>query len=105
MENHATHVRRIVSAQQRWDAARELGARASDIVQSNSAVWVEGPSDRIYLNHWMRAMDQSLVEGVHYSILFYGGKVLSHFTAEHDPEVNDLVSMLAANRNSAIIMD
>jgi AAA15 family ATPase/GTPase len=105
MENDRTRVRRIVSAKHRWDAARELGARASDVVQSNSVIWVEGPSDRIYLNHWIRAVDPSLIEGVHYSMLFYGGKVLSHFTAQHDPEVDDLVSMLAANRHSVIVMD
>ena len=29
----------------------ELGARPSDLLQANGLIWVEGPSDRIYLNH------------------------------------------------------
>jgi predicted ATP-dependent endonuclease of OLD family len=31
----------------------ELGMRASDLVQANTVIWVEGPSDRIYVRHWL----------------------------------------------------
>jgi len=58
----------------------DLGYHASDLVQANSIIWVEGPSDRIYLNHWIHALDNSLVEGIHYSIMFYGGRLLSHLS-------------------------
>jgi len=34
----------------------DLGYRASDLLQANCIIWVEGPSDRIYLNHWIRAL-------------------------------------------------
>lgn len=105
MDAGETRVRKVASAGERWNLSRELGARASDIVQSNSVVWVEGPSDRIYLNHWISAIDPTLIETVHYSILFYGGKVLANFSGEHDPDTDDLVSMAAANRHSAIVMD
>jgi len=52
----------------------------------------------------MRAIDPELVEGVHYSIVFYGGSVLAQFDAD-DPEVTELVSLLAVNRSPALIAD
>ncbi|MDX1945221.1 MAG: AAA family ATPase [Pirellulaceae bacterium] len=105
MEHNATTVRHAMSGSQRWNLTRQLGALASDIVQANCVIWVEGPSDRIYLMHWLKQIDGDLQDGIHYSVVFYGGRVLSHFTAEDESSVNDLVSMLAVNRNSAVVMD
>ncbi|MEO0690061.1 MAG: AAA family ATPase [Pseudomonadota bacterium] len=98
---------RITSA--RLDAERhricsDLGYRASDIVQSNFVVWVEGPSERIYLNHWLSEVDSSLREGTHYSVVFYGGGLLSHLSADDD-DVGDFIKLRALNRNMALIMD
>ena len=31
----------------------DIGIKASDILQSNGIIWVEGPSDRIYINKWI----------------------------------------------------
>jgi hypothetical protein len=42
----------------------DLGYHASDLLQANCIIWVEGPSDRIYLLEWIRlASDGKLVEG------------------------------------------
>lgn len=82
----------------------DLGYRASDIIQSNCIIWVEGPSDRIYLNHWISSVDPELVEGLHYSVMFYGGRLLSHLTAD-DPEVSEFISLRRLNRNICIIID
>ncbi|CAH6849886.1 AAA family ATPase [Vibrio chagasii] len=81
----------------------DLGYKASDIFQSNCVIWVEGPSDRIYINHWLSGIDNSLIEGVDYSFLFYGGRVLSHFELQDNSQ--DMISMLRINRNSIIVMD
>lgn len=82
----------------------ELGYRPSDLLQSNSIVWVEGPSDRIYLKHWLKAVAPDLREGIHFSIMFYGGRLLSHLSAE-DAEVDDFVGLLPINRHPAVVMD
>ncbi|MBP1843110.1 putative ATPase [Rhizobium petrolearium] len=82
----------------------DLGYRASDIVQSNAVLWVEGPSDRIYVKHWISAVDADLVEGIHYSIMFYGGRLLSHLDANSD-EIGEFIALRSLNRNLAIIMD
>jgi putative ATP-dependent endonuclease of the OLD family len=82
----------------------DTGYKASDLLQSNGIVWVEGPSDRIYLNKWLSLLAPELIEGIHYAIVFYGGKVLSHFCC-NDETAEDLVEMLRINTNALVIMD
>jgi len=77
-DGEQTYVRPSLLRKDRFAICVDLGHRASDLVQSNAVIWVEGPSDRIYLRHWIAATDPSLIEGTHYSIMFYGGRLLSH---------------------------
>ena len=89
---------------ERFRICSDLGYRASDILQANAVVWVEGPSDRIYLRKWIEKLDFDLIEGVHYSIMFYGGRLLSHLTV-NDEDVSDFISLAHLNRNCAIVID
>lgn len=82
----------------------DLGNRASDLVQSNFVVWVEGPSDRLYVCHWLQRFAPDLIEGSHYSVMFYGGALLSHLSAD-DNEVDDFIKLTRINRNLAIVID
>lgn len=85
---------------------QDLDIRASEILQANGIIWVEGPSDRIYINAWVRTMsDGKLVEGIHYSVMFYGGKLLSHLSSLPPDEVNEAISLLRLNRNCAVMID
>src|SRR4029077_1139622 len=60
----------------------DLDIRASDLLQANSIIWVEGPSDRIYINRWILLWsDGQLKEGIHYQCMFYGGRLLAHLEA------------------------
>jgi len=102
----------IVSAvqtdQTKLDVCRDLGCKASDILQANSIIWVEGPSDRIYINYWLKAKRPDLIEGVHYSVMFFGGRLFSHITADTDRDLHileDLISIRRLNQNSAIMFD
>ncbi len=104
LENGWSSVRRVSTDQAQFDLCTQLGYRASDLVQSNCIIWVEGPSDRLYLLHWLRAADADLEEGSDFSIMFYGGRLLSHVTAM-DPEVATFVSLRRLNRNVAIVID
>ncbi|MBF6467020.1 AAA family ATPase [Nocardia beijingensis] len=99
-----THVDPVISRATLANAVTDLGNRASDIVQSNFVVWVEGPSDRIYVQRWISDVATELSEGVHYSIMFYGGALLNHLTAE-DEEVSDFIQLATINRNFAILID
>ncbi|MFC4529151.1 ATP-dependent nuclease [Sphaerisporangium dianthi] len=104
-----TQVSKALTASQRARIAQHLGYRASDLIQSNAIVWVEGPSDRIYVNHWISTADPRLIEGAHYSVMFYGGRLLAHLTGEvaDMPEQNteEFIQLLPINRNPAILID
>ena len=87
------------------DILMNLGVRASDILQSNAVIWVEGPSDRIYINKWIELYSNGILkENIHYQILFYGGRLLSHLTGEVD-DSNELIQLFRANHHSIIVMD
>lgn len=83
----------------------DLGYQSSDILQSNGIIWVEGPSDRIFLLKWINLMDKSLIEGLHFSIMFYGGRLLSNLTFESEKVIVELIPLLKLNRNAYVIMD
>lgn len=84
----------------------DLDVRASDLLQSNGIIWVEGPSDRVYIKRWLDIVsDKSVIEGRDYQFLYYGGRLLSHYSAEDQAADNNLISILTTNRNSAIVID
>lgn len=83
----------------------DLGLKASDLLQSNGIIWVEGPSDRIYLNKWIQLWsNNTLKEGKDYQCVFYGGRLLSNITLDKKSE-NELVNLINVNRNSIVIID
>lgn len=103
LEDNVSVIRKPINMKERRKICHDLGYKPSDLLQSNCIIWVEGPSDRIYVNHWINLKDPNLREGWHYSVMFYGGKLLSHLTAAE--EVDDLINLLSINMNSAIIID
>lgn len=81
----------------------DLDVKASDIFQSNGIIWVEGPSDRIYIKRWLEIFtDNKYKEGQHYQFLYYGGRLLSQYSAEEETE---LINIITTNRNAAIVID
>lgn len=90
---------------QKNEILNDLGIKASDILQSNGVIWVEGPSDRIYINKWINLWSNGEIkEGKHYQCVFYGGRLLSNVTLT-EKEENDLINLLNVNRNSIILID
>ena len=85
----------------------ELGARPSDLLQANGLIWVEGPSDRIYLNHWIELYaDGRLREGRDYQCVFYGGALLARveFKSPED-EIAELTNLFQINHNLIVVCD
>lgn len=103
-KNADTKVSRLISGSERFRLCHQLGYRASDIVQANAVIWVEGPSDRVYLQHWIALSDPELIEGIHYSIMFYGGRLLSHLSASDD-DVTEFISLKKLNRHTFVVID
>lgn len=104
LQDGQSKVQFVQSPSQRSEICTDLGYRASDIIQSNCIIWVEGPSDRIYVRFWIGSVAPELIEGIHFTIMFYGGRLLSHLSA-NDPELDDFISLRRLNRNISIIID
>jgi hypothetical protein len=85
----------------------ELGAKPSDILQANGIVWVEGPSDAIYLNRWIGLVSGGeLREGRNYLCAFYGGALLARTQfVSPDKADEELVNLLQINPNVVVMCD
>lgn len=98
----------VVSAEfDRISVASELGARPSDLLQANGIVWVEGPSDCVYLNKWIElASDGTLQEGRDYQCAFYGGSLLARtqFRSQEEAE-RHIVNLFRINPNIVVVCD
>lgn len=87
---------------------RDLGARPSDLLQANGVIWVEGPSDRIYLNRWIEIFSNGqLREGRHYQCAFYGGSLLgcTTFDSSCADSTDKMTNLFAVNHNVAVVCD
>ena len=114
LQNNTTVGSPIAKDEQSLVALADLGVKASDILQTNGVVWVEGPSDRIYLRRWIEVVAPELAEGVDYSIVLYGGKDnLGHLSAVRD-KVSDSaedegsdgpLDILRINQNAIVVID
>ncbi len=85
----------------------ELGAKPSDLLQANGIIWVEGPSDCIYINRWLDLYTGSrLQEGRDYQCAFYGGSLLARtqFKSPQDAE-EELVNLFRVNPNIVVVCD
>jgi len=100
-------VNRVEAYVQRKGILDDLDVRASDLLQSNGIIWVEGPSDRLYFNRWIDIWsDGTLREGAHYQCVFYGGRLQAHLTARiGEDERNKLIKILLVNRNAIFLTD
>jgi hypothetical protein len=84
----------------------DLDVKASDLLQANGIIWVEGPSDRVYIKRWLEVFGENkFEEGRDYQFLYYGGRLLSHYSANQEKEQQDLINVLLTNRNAAIVID
>ncbi len=100
-------VRTVSKYMDNIEVINNLGAKPSDLLQANGIIWLEGPSDRIYINKWIELMsDGELKESRHYQCAFYGGALLSHSNF-NDPNIKDdeRVKMLKINYNAILVGD
>lgn len=99
-------VTRATSDRIKSDACEDLGYHPSDLLQTNCVIWVEGPSDRIYIKYWLKHASPELTEGIHYSIMFYGGRLLSHLSGEENEiALDEFISLRKLNTRGVILID
>lgn len=110
LENGQTIVQRATLSEKNRDICADLGYHPSDFLQSNCVIWVEGPTDRLYINWWLQKWQKQeskseLMEGIHYSIMFYGGRLLSHLEGDNSGSIEDRISLFRINQRSVVVMD
>jgi len=108
LEDGETKNRVVETTEHILEVLTDLGIRAADLLQANFVIWVEGPSDRIYLKHWLRLAAPDLTEGIDFSIMFYGGRLLAHLSMDReggDLTTDELIKLLRINQHSAILID
>lgn len=99
----------IIKLKNQNNLLNELGTKASDILQTNGIIWVEGPSDRIYIKYWLEMwckLNNKVcpIENIHYSFSIYGGSIINHFSLKEN-DFKDLIDLLKLNRNAIIVID
>lgn len=115
-----TRLANVVKVDDLVRVSEDLGYRASDLLQANYVIWVEGPADRLYWRRWLELVDPVLSEGVHYTIISYGGSLLADLSlhggaiplaepgsrlTRSDTLRTDLVDVLKLGRNCTVIAD
>jgi hypothetical protein len=106
LQNGQSVVQRVTSDRQRSIVCEDLGYHPSDLLLANCVIWVEGPSDRTYIRYWIEKRAADLQEGVHFSIMFYGGRLASHLSGDDlNDAVTDFISLRRLNRRAVIVID
>jgi hypothetical protein len=91
----------------------DLGAKGSDILQTNGVIWVEGPSDVIYISKWleMYAKEKNKLQfskGRHFEFQMFGGTLLDSiclYNEGNNDEFKKLVEMFSFSRNAYVVTD
>ncbi|MEZ2584248.1 ATP-dependent endonuclease [Kluyvera intermedia] len=103
--NNSSKVFSCENLVQKYELLDDLGIRASQLLQSNMLIWVEGPSDAIYLKKWIDDISETkFTLGKDYSFIFYGGSNLSHHNILNANCI-DAVDFLYTSRYVAIFCD
>lgn len=109
---HNGHFARSQTVSAHFDRVQivsELGVKPSDLLQANGIIWVEGPSDRIYINKWISLLSNGEIqEGKDYQCAFYGGSLLAKTefkSREEESRHRDKVNLLRVNSNIYLVCD
>lgn len=96
-------------------ALDDLGMKPSQLLQSNVVIWVEGPSDKIYIKTWLESKAAMsgirFIEGKDYSFVYYGGALLDHYRLladdddNQDTHIDSFIDILKTSRYSIIVCD
>lgn len=108
LEEGATKSQIVEGLNEKISVLNDLGSKPSDVLHANMIIWVEGPTDRLYLNKFMSIIYPELKECIDYIIMFYGSSGhLAHITVDEEIVGNDdeLVNLISINNRCAVMID
>lgn len=97
----------------------ELGIRNSSVFLANCTIWVEGITDRLYINKYLKIYleterDQLIekydkppqfIEDLHYSFVEYSGSNISHWEFSNNDETEDRMKAPSISNKIFLIAD
>jgi hypothetical protein len=93
----------VISEKDCLSSLNDLGIKASDLLQSNCIIWVEGVSDKVYVNRWLGLLAPDLKEGRDYMFMYY--RELPKIGIGRDTPEKGILNVLRINQNMILIMD
>ena len=100
-----------IDSERKYSLLLDLGVKPSSLFESNAILWVEGPSDAIYLRAWLSLCDDAseIIEGLHYTFAFHAGALLDKFFIDWKGEGrcdnNYIVDLCSLHPNFFVMAD
>ena len=88
----------------------DIGAKPSDLLFANGVIWVEGPTDIIYIEKWIEMYqlekfhEIKYKSSLNYQYQIYGGAILKHYTNKTEMG-KELTNMLSINTKRFVVFD
>lgn len=102
--NEKSVVEKRIEDEGQYKILDELGVHPSTLLQSNCVIWIEGPTEKILLKHWLSLWAPEILEHDHYSFVMSSGSCLAHYTTELASK-EDMIKIPKICRNSFVIAD
>lgn len=103
------------------EVCNELGVIPGDALLTNCVIWVEGPSEIFWIRTWISKylsiyknsnnLEDTIIEGLHYSILMTGGGNIANYSFSEDEiccsdiVIDEKLRVLRINPNPFVIID
>jgi predicted ATP-dependent endonuclease of OLD family len=100
----ATSAHKMPKIGDRHALLADLGIRPSQLWLANTVVWVEGPSDVIYMRRLLGDVAEDLLEGRDFAFSMYGGALLAHVGIDGSSRPS-LVSLFSIALHNVVIAD
>lgn len=107
-ENTTLSIQEITSRKDGFLLLEALGVQpARTLFTASVVLWVEGPTELVFYRHWLKQAlkDEDLEEGFHYTIMHYGGGLISYLGVADDEQRHLAFDALSICRNIIIAVD
>lgn len=97
----------LADVRSRVEFLEELGIRPSQLFLANCIIWVEGPSDIIYLRAAIAKVAPTLLPGRDFTFAMYGGASGAHlsFDTDDDDDQRRLVKLFKMSHHPVVVGD
>lgn len=106
--NPTLSITEVVGRKEEFLLLEALGVQpARTLFTASVVIWVEGPTELVFYRHWLtKALQQDgLEEGFHYTIMHYGGGLISYLGVADEIQMHHAFDALSICRKMIITVD